>query len=419
MRKFPVRFQLVLATFSLTLLLYIDRVAISAAKSEIGTDLSLDDAQLGWVMSAFALGYALFQVPSGILNDRLGPRRIITLIVSIWSLFTFLTGMVKNFVSLIIIRFLFGGGEAGAFPGISRATFSWIPLQERGIVTGINFSGSRLGAAFAFPMVTWLILTFGWRSSFYILGAVGVIWAVLWYFWFRDLPEEHPSVSQNEKDFILAHRQEKAESPGKLSVGRILGSKNMLLMMGQYFGSNFIFFFCLTWMFPYLRERFEVDAYQASVYAMFPLICGAFGNWFSGWLVDYIYKKGQWKWSRAIPAIIGFSLVGIGIIGILSVEEVLLAVIFLSLAVFGADMTLSPSWSFCVDVGKSHAGTVAGTMNMAGNIGSFITGIAFPYLIIWTGTSDTFFIISGILVILSIIAWLNVDPSNPIEHEKA
>ncbi|MEM8901465.1 MAG: MFS transporter, partial [Bacteroidota bacterium] len=331
----------------------------------------------------------------------------------------FLTGMVKNFVSLIIIRFLFGGGEAGAFPGISRATFSWIPLQERGIVTGINFSGSRLGAAFAFPMVTWLILTFGWRSSFYILGAVGVIWAVLWYFWFRDLPEEHPSVSQSEKDYILAHRQQKEETPGKLSVGKVLGSKNMLLMMGQYFGSNFIFFFCLTWMFPYLRERFEIDAYQASVYAMFPLICGAFGNWFSGWLVDYIFKKGRWKWSRAIPAIIGFSLVGIGIIGILSTEEVLLAVIFLSLAVFGADMTLSPSWSFCVDVGKSHAGTVAGTMNMAGNIGSFITGIAFPYLIIWTGTSDTFFIISGILVILSIIAWLNVDPSNPIEHEKA
>ncbi|MEM6766866.1 MAG: MFS transporter, partial [Bacteroidota bacterium] len=254
---------------------------------------------------------------------------------------------------------------------------------------------------------------------FYILGAVGVIWAVLWYFWFSDLPEEHSSISQSEKDYILTHRQQKEEIPGKLSASRVLGSKNMLLMMGQYFGSNFIFFFCLTWMFPYLRERFEIDAYQASVYAMFPLICGAFGNWFSGWLVDYIYKKGQWKWSRAIPAIIGFSLVGIGIIGILSTEEVLLAVIFLSLAVFGADMTLSPSWSFCVDIGKSYAGTVAGTMNMAGNIGSFITGIAFPYLIIWTGTSDTFFIISGILVILSIIAWLNVDPSNPIDHEQA
>ncbi|MEM9329148.1 MAG: MFS transporter, partial [Bacteroidota bacterium] len=310
-------------------------------------------------------------------------------------------------------------GEAGAFPGISRANFSWIPMQERGIITGINFSGSRLGAAFAFPAVTWLIVSFGWRWSFFIMGAIGLVWALFWYYWFRDAPEDHSSVSEAEKDFILKHRQAPEQQLEKgFSTGKILGSKNMLLAMGQYFGSNFIFFFCLSWMFPYLRDRFGIGAQEASLYAMFPLIAGAVGNWVSGYFVDVIYKRGSWKWSRSIPAITGFSLVGLGIVCILVADGILLAVVGLSVAVLGADMTLSPSWSFCVDIGKSHAGAISGLMNMAGNIGSFVTGISFPYLVLWTGTSDTFFFIAGVLVVLSIVAWLFMDPNRALSDEK-
>lgn len=415
----PVRFLLVFISFTLTLLLYIDRVGISAAKGAIAEDLDLSDTQMGWVMSAFALGYALFQVPSGMLADRLGPRKVITVIVSLWSLFTFLTGAAWSYMSILIMRFLFGGGEAGAFPAISRANFTWIPLKERGIVTGINFSGSRLGAAFAFPLITVMITSLGWRASFYIMGAIGLIWALFWFFWFRDLPEDHSAVSEEEKDYILKNRQSTSSQGGTLSWLTMLRHKNMWLAMAQYFGSNFIFFFCLTWMFPYLKGRFDVTTEEASIYAMFPLIAGAFGNWCSGAMVDAIYRTGRWKWSRSLPAITGFALVGIGILGILFTNDVLLSVIFLSIAVFGADMTLSPSWSFCVDIGGSNAGAVSGTMNMAGNIGSFVTGIAFPYLVLWTGTSDTFFILAGILVILSIVAWLFMNPAKQINNEKA
>ncbi len=418
MNKLPTRFLLVITTFSLTLLLYIDRVGISAAKTAIGEDLDLSDTQMGWVMSAFALGYALFQIPSGMMADKLGPRKAITLIVSVWSLFTFLTGVAWNFASMVTMRFLFGGGEAGAFPAISRANFSWIPLRERGIVTGINFSGSRLGAAFAFPLVTWMISAYGWRPGFYIMGTVGIVWALIWYRWFRDLPEDHAGVNESEKTLILQERQQTEAKAEQLSLVDQLKHKNIWLAMGQYFGSNFIFFFCLTWMFPYLKERFDITLAAASVYSMFPLIAGACGNWFSGALVDWIYKMGHWKWSRSIPAITGFGLVGIAVIGILSSQEVLSAVVWLSVAVFGADMTLSPSWSFCVDIGKKNAGAVSGTMNMAGNVGSFVTGIAFPYLVLWTGTSDTFFIIAGLLVIFSIVAWIFMDPSKQINsHE--
>ncbi|MEM6522624.1 MAG: MFS transporter [Bacteroidota bacterium] len=419
MKKIPVRFLLVFTTFSLTILLYIDRVGISAAKEAIGEDLDLSDTQMGWVMSAFALGYALFQIPSGMMADKAGPRKAIALIVTIWSGFTLLTGVAWNFISMIVIRFFFGAGEAGAFPSISRANFTWIPLRERGIVTGINFSGSRLGAAFAFPLVTWMISTFGWRPGFYIMGILGLLWALIWYKWFRNKPEDHPSVSEEEKRYILDTRQTPEKKGSELSLSRQLRSGNIWLAMAQYFGSNFIFFFCLTWMFPYLTERYNISVAEASIYSMFPLIAGAFGNWFSGGLVDWIFKQGKWKWSRSIPAMVGFILVGIGILIVLSSQEVIWAVVGLSIAVFGADMTLSPSWSFCVDIGKNNAGAVSGTMNMAGNIGSFITGIAFPYLVLWTGTSDTFFIIAGVLVILSILAWVFMDPSKQlVAYEK-
>ena len=396
------------------MILYIDRVAISAAKNAIGEDLSLSDTEMGWILSAFALGYALFQVPGGMMSDKLGPRKVITLIVSAWSLFTFLTGAIWNFISLFVVRFLFGAGEAGAFPGIARANFTWIPLQERGLVTGINFSGSRLGAAFAFPIITLLIDSVGWRFGFYLMGGLGLLWAYFWYSWFRDRPENHPSISETEKDYILSNRQSENKKSMGLDLGSLLRSGNLWLAMVQYFASNFIFFFCLTWMFPYLRERFSVEAYEASFYSMLPLIFGALGNWFSGWLVDVFYKRLGWRRSRSIPAILGFTLVAVGISGILITNNILISVISLSIAVFGADMTLSPSWSFCIDIGKSYAGTVSAAMNMAGNIGSFVTAIAFPYLISLTGTSDTFFIISIILVILAIVVWLFMDPSKPI-----
>ena len=178
------RFFIVAGMFILSLLLYIDRVCISVAKGEIGTDLGLDKEMMGWVFAAFSFGYALFQIPGGLMADKFGPRVILSTIVSVWSLFTALTGMAWNYTSLFVTRFLFGAGEAGAFPGMSRAIFSWIPLKERGIVIGLNFSGSRLGAAFALPLVAWMITDFGWRQSFYILGVIGVVWAIIWWFWF-------------------------------------------------------------------------------------------------------------------------------------------------------------------------------------------------------------------------------------------
>lgn len=414
----PIRYLIIVGTFLLTLLLYIDRICISVAKDSLASDLGMSDKQMGWILSAFALGYALFQTPSGMMADRFGPRKILTAIVTFWSVFTALTGVAWNFISLFFTRLFFGIGEAGAFPGISRAVFSWIPLKERGFVTGINFSGSRLGAAFALPVVALMIQSFGWRISFLILAAAGFIWALIWYLWFRDEPVGHPGISGREVIYInenvqKAGIQEKGEG---ISFVTIIRSKNMWLTMLQYFCSNFTFFFCLTWMFPHIREQYNLDAVNAGLWASIPLIMGAVGNWFSGWLVDRIFRNGHWIRSRRIPAIIGFALAAIGMAGSVYSSDVISAVLFLSLAIFGADMTLSPSWSLCVDIGRKNAGAVSGTMNMAGNLGSFVTALAFPYLRAWTGSVTPFFLIGSGLNILAIVFWKFMRPDKPIEE---
>ncbi len=419
--RVPKRYWLVLGMFLLSVLLYVDRICISVAKDSIVEAFQFSNKQMGWILSAFALGYALFQTPSGMLADRFGPRIILTSVVSFWSLCTGLTAAAWNFISMLTVRFLFGMGEAGAFPGMARATYSWIPMAERGRVQGINFSGSRLGAAFALPVVAYMVTAFGWKTSFLILAAVGFVWAIFWYLWFRDDPTEHPRISEAELQHILATRQKReggAAGAGRLSFSVLGRSKNMWLAMTQYFCSNFTFFFMLTWLFPHFKTKYQLDPVVAGFYASAPFICGALGNYFGGWLVDRIYSAGHWALSRKTPAMIGFVLAAAGLIGYIQMPppHALGAILCISLAVFGADMTLGPSWSFCIDIGRHNAGAVSGTMNMAGNLGSFVTGLAFPYLLEWTQSDTTFFYVGAGLNVLAVGLWLLTRPDKPLEE---
>jgi ACS family glucarate transporter-like MFS transporter len=404
---FHYRYILVVGTFLLALLLYVDRILISVAKPGITEDLLLTDKQFGWVMSVFSLGYALFQIPGGYLADKFGARKVLAGIVAFWSLFTGLTAYAWNFTSLMIFRFLFGAGEAGAYPGINKIVFNWIPVQERGMVNGINFSAGRLGAAFALPLIAILIQMIGWQHSFVVLTVIGFSWATLWYFLFRDQPTEYASISREELDYILVNRQNENETDVKGSVGAFLiKSKSVWLLMIQYFASNFTFFFCLTWLLPYMKTKFDLDLVYASTLSSIPLIFGALGNLSAGFLVDKMYEKGFKFKSRTITAIIGFLSSGVGLIFSMQANTPIEATVFLSLAIFGADMTLSPSWASCSDIGGKFSGTVSSTMNMFGNLGAFLTALAFPYLLDWTGSYEPFFYIGAMLNMVAIMAWI-------------
>jgi ACS family glucarate transporter-like MFS transporter len=232
---------------------------------------------------------------------------------------------------------------------------------------------------------------------------------------FRNKPEQSKAISAEEKEYILANRQQPSSSAkASLPFKRIISSGNMWMNMVQYICSNFTFYFTLTWMYPYLKERFALGGVEAGFYAMAPLVGGAVGNWFSGILVDAIYRRGKLKLSRRLPAIIGFILAGFGILMMSMSDSPQVSIIFLTIAIFGADMTLSPSWAFCIDIGKENAGAVSGTMNMAGNLGAFVTIIAFPYLLEWTGSHETFFYVCVTLSATAIIMWLFMDPDKSL-----
>jgi ACS family glucarate transporter-like MFS transporter len=292
-------------------------------------------------------------------------------------------------------------------------------MSERGVVQGINFSGSRIGAALALPVIGAMVAGIGWRTTFCILMVIGFVWALIWYWGFRDDPTDDPGIHPDELAYIKANRQKtssKDQPEQPLSLGLLLGSMNVWLVSAQYFCSNFTFFFCLTWLFPHLKEKYELTALQAGIYASAPLYCGAFGNWFAGFLVDLLYRMGSWNLSRRLPAIAGYLLAAVGLIGSVFADSPLVSILWFCLAIFGADMTLAPSWSLCIDIGKRHAGVVSGTMNMAGNIGSFVTALAFPYLAAFTGSYTPFFYVAAGLNGLAIALWMLIRPDRSLEE---
>jgi ACS family glucarate transporter-like MFS transporter len=386
------KYIVVLALFALSMITYVDRVCISAAKDPISAEMHLSDTAMGLVFSAFALGYALAQIPCGWLADRLGPRLMLTFVVTLWSAMTALTGSAWNLGSLVTIRFLFGISEAGAYPGGARAICNWLPSGERGRANGILFSGSRLGGAVSFPLLAWMLTRWRWHTSFWILGGLGLVWALFWLLWFRDYPQ-----GASTEDQVPAR-------PGA-GLPDVLRSIPMSLAMLQYFASNFTFFIGLSWMLPYLKRQFHLADGEAVAFAMAPLLAGTLSQWMAGWLVDALYRSRYRAWSRRIPPIVGFSISTAGLLALTQAGTPMAAAVCFTLAVFGSDMTVSPSWVFCADIAGKNAGSVSGAMNMVGNLGSFVSANAFPVLAAATGSAAAYFFCAAAFNVLGILCW--------------
>lgn len=376
---------------SLAFLTIVDRVCISAAKNDISADLGINDPVFGWVFGAFALGYTLMMVPSGWLADRYGPRKTLALSVLLWSVLTALTGWVQGTAILLTVRFLFGLAEAGAFPGAARAIASWLPVQKRGLAMGLLNTGSRLGAAFGLWGMSLCVLRIGWRLSFLLLGVAGVFWAALWLTWFRDRPGSDLQDSVPPK-------------PQTTDI-KLLRSLNVYLILYQYFASQFTFFICFSWLLPYMRTRYQFSGATAGMYASIPLYVGALANWLSGTAVDKVYRMGHRSLSRKLPAMFGFGLASISLVAAVSISSANGFILFFSLATFGVDLTLSPSWTACADIGGEHTGILSGAMNMMGSVGSLVSAIAFPLLFGMTGDIKSYFYVAVALNLAAMAGW--------------
>ena len=415
------RYVLVSILFFHSVNTYMDRACIASAADFIIKDLAITKEMLGLILGIFAVGYALFQVPSGWIADRLGARKALTIVVTFWSMFTALTGAARNALQMLVLRFMFGVGEAGAFPGATQAFFRWLPVKERGLAHGINFSGSRLGAAFSLFLMPWLISVIGWRWTFVVNGIIGIIWATVWLIWFRDNPKDNKKINKAELDYIEQGRVSDFTTTIKASFAEIFTSMNMSLAMLQYFASNVTFFISLTWLPSYIRNQWPDDP-NAIYYSAVPLIFAAFANWIAGSMVTGLFKKGYHVGSRRATAIVGFSLGIIGLIlatqtrnlDFLTTDKAQLYwfVFCFGLATFGVDMTLSPSWAFCNDIGGANSGAVSGSMNMVGNIGAALSAITFPLLLSEkTGSANAFFILAAGLNLVAIVSWCFMNPN--------
>ncbi|MDZ4798908.1 MAG: MFS transporter [Bryobacteraceae bacterium] len=382
------RYLVVAALALLSWITYLDRAAISSVKDPISLELGLNDKAMGAVFSAFALGYALGQIPAGWGADRFGPRLLLTVVVALWSLLTGFTGLVQTFAALLIVRFLFGLAEAGAYPGTAQAFYNWLPSSEHGRANGVVFAASRIGAALAFPLMAVLLEHGSWRNTFYLLAIPGLLWAVLWYVFFRERTVPLPSTGRRA-----------------MRLSEALRTVPYRLALFQYFATNFTTFLCLSWMNPYLKQRFSLSVSEAAYYTMLPLLVGATAQWISGYTVDRLFKSRLRAMSRALPAMAGFAISAVGAASIPFAPDALTAALFFALATFGAEITISPSWAFCIDLGGKNAGSVSGAMNTAGNLGSFVSANAFPWLHSAFGTAGPYFFLVCAMNLLSALAW--------------
>lgn len=404
----------------LYLITYMDRVNIAAAAPLISKEFHFSKITMGLIFSAFVWSYALFQVPGGWLGDRFGPRKILGSIVAYWSVMTAITAQGIGAISFAVIRFLFGIGEAGAFPTATRAMQLWYPRQERGLVQGISHSASRLGAAIAPPICVAIIVSLGWRWVFYIFGGVGVFWSLLWFISYRNLPEEHKWVSRAELGFIRGTEADGTVKPPHIAKkpavpwGVLLRSPNMWAIMCGYFTYNYNLWIFLSWLPSYLVEYRHFTLLKMGYFASLPLFAGVIGDTVGGWATDFLLvKTGKTNFSRRIVAIIGMLGTVAFMVPAALTSNPYTAVYCLTGAMFFLECIIGPSWAVPMDVGGEYSGTVSGMMNMAGNIGGALSPTVFGILVLLGSWIAPFIVASALLIVGAFIwaFWLNPEKS--------
>jgi len=394
---------------------YMDRVCISHAATEVRKEYGFDPVTLGWIFSGFNLSYALFQIPGGWLGDRFGPRRVLAAIVLWWSAFTAMTSWALGMWSMYVVRFLFGMGEAGAFPTATRALSFWLPASERGFAQGITHSGARLGAALTPPIAVALIASFGWRSVFYVFALMGALWAVIWLWYYRDRPEQHSSVNEAELAVI---REGAKTNPSSERVqvpwGQIARSGNLRLICAMYFCYAYSLWIYLSWFPIYLQEARGFTLKQMGFWHMVPLIAATIGDTVGGWLSDHLARRtGNLRFARRAVAIAGFALGAACIVPATLTEDRYASVAFTTAALFFLELTVGVSWAVAMDVGPEYAGSVSGVMNMCGNLGGWVASIAIGYMVQHLNWQAPFLVASG-LCLIGALFYLRIDPNERI-----
>ena len=417
-RPSQARYWVVAFALSLAVLSYIDRVALSQAAPRVQRDLGLSDQDMGYIFGAFGLAYALFEIPGGFLGDWLGPKTVLIRIVLWWSFFTAVIGQMWSFRSLWLAQALFGAGEAGCFPNLTKAFSVWLPKRERVRTQGFMWMLARWGGAFTPMLVVFAFGYVSWRMAFAIFGSLGLVWVVLFAWWFKDDPRKHPSVNAGERE-LLKGVAGLGSGHADVPWAKLLRSRTVWLLWAQYFCCSFPWYFFITFQPKYLQEFRHMTESQSAHFGVWPLLLGGLGSLFSGLIaVNLTQWTGSVANSRRILSCTGFAAAAMCWFAVIHLESAVMAVAFMALASFASDLNMPSAWGTCMDIGGNYAGTLSGSMNMMGNLAGFVMPSLGGYILHHTGKSYNILLYMMVgSYLIGMCLWPFIDPVTPIEGD--
>jgi MFS family permease len=409
----PVRRKVLATTVALAAITYLDRVAIGVTRPYIARDLGLSATQMGYVFSAFYLSYALFEIPTGWWGDKVGPRRVLARIVIWWSTFTILTGFAFSYWSLLLTRFLFGAGEAGAWPNVARTFSRWFPRRDRGTVQGIFFMGAHLAGGLTPLIATALLAYLNWRTLFMVFGSIGFIWAFGWYRWFRDTPAEHPDVTPEERAFIESGIGIDSRPLEKTEWTKLLANRTVVCLCLMYFTQTFGNAFYVTWLPTNLASR-GLSPALAAILSGLPLTLSVIADLTGGLTTDRAVRTLGLRLGRT--AVGGGALLAAGLFTIAAAlsGHPIVAAVLIALGGAASNFLLGAAWSTCIDIGGRRAGAVSGAMNSSGQVGAIVSPILIAQVAQRFVNPNASLYVTGLLFLFGAVCWLGVDPTKPV-----
>jgi MFS family permease len=399
------------------LLTYLDRVNISTAmaSNEFMKEIPLSKVQMGLVFSAFAYPYLLFQVFGGWVADKVGPRKSLLFCGLIWSGATFATGLVHGMASLLVARVILGFGEGATFPTATRAMSYWTPKGKRGFAQGVTHAFSRLGNSLAPWLVAIIIVTISWRASFLIVGVGGIIWALVWGFYYRDDPTSHPAITPGEIASLPPYRL-------KTSVGVKVPWRRLIPRMAPvtvvYFCYGWMLWLFLSWIPSFFKGQFHLDLKTSALFASGVFISGVLGDILGGFVSDKLYERTHnVKFARCTMIAVMMTLCGIALVPIMLTRNINIVALSLSTGFFFAEMTIGPMWAIPMDIAPKFSGTASALMNIGSASAAIVSPVIGGYLIQKTGNWMLPFIVSVGIILIGAALTFTMHPERPLEDE--